>query len=72
MVHNFHPICHTWIRIQPLAETGLLFSKRENGDTYVTLSHETKQTNWQGGIDYTENLKEKGMCAVPSAKKNVY
>lgn len=52
----------------------------ENGEEYVTLSHETKKKqnkttpppkkkpkNWQGGVDSTENPKEKRMCAVPSA-----
>ena len=40
----------------------------ENGDEYVKLLHDTKQTNWQGGIDAFENPKEKRMYAVPSAR----
>jgi hypothetical protein len=36
-----------------------VFDTDENGNDYVTLSHETKQMNWQGGIDSSENLKEK-------------
>jgi hypothetical protein len=40
----------------------------ENGDEYVKLSYDTKQKNWQGGIDASENPKEKRMYAVPSAR----
>lgn len=31
-----------------------VFKTDENGDEYITLSHETKLKNWQGGIDSTE------------------
>ena len=43
------------------------FHVDENKQEYVALSHETKQKNWQGGIDANENPKEKRMYAVPSA-----
>ena len=36
---------------------------------YATLSHETKQKNWQGGIDKTDAPKEKRMYAVPNSEK---
>ena len=39
----------------------------ENGDEYVALTHETRQNNWQGGIDAAENPKEKRMYAVSRA-----
>ena len=43
------------------------FHVDENKQEYVALSHETKQKNWQGGIDANENPKEKRMYEVPSA-----
>jgi hypothetical protein len=43
------------------------FQFDENGHEYAVLSHETKQKNWQGGIDASETPKEKRMYAVPSA-----
>ena len=39
------------------------------GNVYATLSHETKQKNWQGGIDKTDAPKEKRMYAVPNSEK---
>jgi hypothetical protein len=44
---------------QQLRIISFVFDTDENGNDYVTLSHETKQMNWQGGIDSSENLKEK-------------
>jgi hypothetical protein len=37
----------------------------ENGDEYVALTYETRQNNWQSGIDAAENPKEKRLYAVP-------
>lgn len=70
MIHNFHPICHTWIRIPPSAETRLLFFKKVKMKMNMSLySTKQKQTKWQGNIDSTENPKEKRMYAVLSAGK---
>ena len=53
---------------QQLKMDSFVIKTDENGDEYVKLSHDTKQTNWQGGIDTSENPKEKRMYAVPSAR----
>ena len=37
----------------------------ENGDEYVALTHETRQNNWQGGIDAAENPKGKTYVCRP-------
>lgn len=52
---------------QQLRMNSFVLNKDENGNEYVTLSHETKQKNWQGGIDASDNPKEKRMYAIPSA-----
>lgn len=68
MVHNFHQICHRWVRIQPSAETRLFcFKADENGDEYVTLSHKKKTKRPRKVVLTTENPKEKRMYAVSSA-----
>jgi len=46
---------------QQLRMNSFVLNKDENGNEYVTLSHETKQKNWQGGIDASDNPKEKRM-----------
>ena len=53
---------------QQLKMDSFVIETDENGDEYVKLSHDTKQKNWQGGIDASENPKEKRMYAVPSAR----
>lgn len=52
---------------EQLKLNSLVFSSDENGCEYVTLSHATKEKNWQGGIDSTENSREIRMYSVPSA-----
>lgn len=43
-----------------------VFKLDDDCEEHVTLFHETKK-KWQGGIDSTENPKEKHMYAVPCA-----
>jgi hypothetical protein len=43
------------------------FQFDENRHEYAVLSHESKQKNWQGGIDASETPKEKRIYAIPSA-----
>jgi hypothetical protein len=52
---------------QQLKMDSFVIKTDENGAEFVKLSHDTKQKNWQGGIDASENPKEKRMYAVPSA-----
>ena len=52
---------------QQLKMDSFVIKTDENGDEYVKLSHDTKQKNWQGGIDASENHKKR-MYAVPSAR----
>lgn len=42
---------------EQLKLNSLVLSSDENGCEYVTLSHATKEKNWQGGIDSTENSR---------------
>lgn len=53
---------------QQLKMDSFVIKTDENGDEYVKLAHNTKRKNWQGGIDASENHKEKRMYAVPSAR----
>jgi hypothetical protein len=57
---------------QQLKMDSFVIKADENGDEYVKLSHDTKQKNWQGGIDASENPKEKRMYAVPSARDKCF
>lgn len=52
---------------EQLRRDSFVFNFDENGEEYVTVSHETKQKNWQGGIESKENQGEKRMYAVPAA-----
>lgn len=52
---------------EQLKINSLIVKKDENGNEFVTLTHETRQKNWQGGIDTSENQKEKRMYAVEIA-----
>ncbi|KAL5018423.1 hypothetical protein ScPMuIL_004145, partial [Solemya velum] len=51
---------------EQLTTGSFVFSKDENNVEYVTLSHETKEKNWQGGLDDPENSADKRMYASPS------
>ncbi|XP_061185494.1 uncharacterized protein LOC133193549 [Saccostrea echinata] len=47
-----------------LSPKSFLFLKDDNGMEYVSLSHETKQKNWQGGLDNQEAPQDKRMYAT--------
>lgn len=50
---------------EQLKPNSFVFKTDENGHEYATLSHSTKQKNWQGGIDTADGPKEKRMYAIP-------
>lgn len=53
---------------QQLNLKSFVFKKDENDREYASLSHETKQKNWQGGLDTREASSDKRMYANISEK----
>lgn len=49
---------------QQLTPKSFLFLKDDKGVEYVSLSHETKQKNWQGGLENQEAPHDKRMYAT--------
>ena len=54
---------------EQLKTNSFIVNTDDYGNVYATLSHETKQKNWQGGIDKTDAPKENRMYAVPNSEK---
>ena len=61
---------------EQLNMTSFVFENDDNGTEYATLSHETREKNWQGGLDGKENVADKRMyatsndnCPVAALKK---
>jgi len=54
---------------QQLNLNSFVFHKDENDREFVVLSHETKQKNWQGGLDGGEAASDKRMYAVVDSEK---
>ena len=49
---------------QQLMTSSFEFRKDENDREYVVISHETKQKNWQGGLDTSEAPQDKRMYST--------
>ena len=49
---------------QQLSRNSFQFLIDDDGIEYVALSHETKQKNWQGGLDHHEAPHDKRMYAT--------
>ena len=54
---------------QQLNLNSFVFHKDENDREFVVLSHETKQKNWQGGLDSGEAASDKRMYAIADSDK---
>ena len=53
---------------QQLSRNSFQFLTDDDGIEYVALSHETKQKNWQGGLDHQEAPHDKRMYATGDAR----
>lgn len=54
---------------QQLNLQSFVFKRDENGREYASLCHETRQKNWQGGLDTSEPSSDKRMYAYPGSEK---